>query len=698
MQGQSSENFFHLDVAVGAGYVGVGGAVGVSVLDSDTTAIIGANTRINRSGGNVGADARQGVYVTAANSASGTHFTGAAAGGFVGVGAAVQVGSLRNDTAARILGNADVAASGDVAVNGLSRIDLSSLTISGAGGFVGVAGAVSVWSVGTPLSRGYQNDQGTSADSFSLNGGSADSDAAGQASTAKSSVGSVLGGFSGGSAGSGQQRVHDRAGAAGTLVSGSGPSQADWLALINATAPAQGTEATVAAGTSIQAGKAITVNAQQWANLDFLVGSVAGGAVGAGAGIGVFSTALNTNAFAAGSYAAGGRFSVNSQLDATVDVTSFAGAGGIVGLGAAVGVLSDHSNQQSALGDGVRVKAASEVDVSATSNRAIHLNTVQISVGGVALGASFTRLSSDGLVAADIGIGANIGQDAGQTVGALHLNAEANFDDTAHTVAAAVGAVAISANFAIVDVTPVLRASVGTGSLIQVSGDATIDTVSTGSADAVVTTVAAGAASTGVSLSSANFSPTVQALFGATALLNAGGLIRVQARNNHDGSNALTGKGAFAKSYAPGFGGFTGNGAVPTANANASLKASVGSVEPIYGLVVLGLVHPSRVKRNADARAGDRLVLGKPLGVGVLSAALKKEELDAAGYALMVATTTQLNTAGPDLAALDGVRTRLDRRHRLRLGWPCAGTGARLQLCGPSRLVARALAGECAYP
>jgi selenophosphate synthase len=64
---------------------------------------------------------------------------------------------------------------------------------------------------------------------------------------------------------------------------------------------------------------------------------------------------------------------------------------------------------------------------------------------------------------------------------------------------------------------------------------------------------------------------------------------------------------------------------------------SIDSPEPIYGLVALGLVHPKRVKRNADARAGDRLVLGKPLGVGVLSAALKKGELSDAGYEQMVA-------------------------------------------------------------
>ena len=52
---------------------------------------------------------------------------------------------------------------------------------------------------------------------------------------------------------------------------------------------------------------------------------------------------------------------------------------------------------------------------------------------------------------------------------------------------------------------------------------------------------------------------------------------------------------------------------------------TIDSVEPIYGLVVMGLVHPDKVRRNADAKAGDVLVLGKPIGVGVLSAALKKE-------------------------------------------------------------------------
>ena len=87
---------------------------------------------------------------------------------------------------------------------------------------------------------------------------------------------------------------------------------------------------------------------------------------------------------------------------------------------------------------------------------------------------------------------------------------------------------------------------------------------------------------------------------------------------------------------------------------------TIDSVEAIYGLVVMGLVHPKRVKRNADARPGDVLVLGKPLGVGVMSAALKKEKLGPAGYAEMIANATQLNTPGPDLAAMPGVHALTD--------------------------------------
>jgi selenide,water dikinase len=87
---------------------------------------------------------------------------------------------------------------------------------------------------------------------------------------------------------------------------------------------------------------------------------------------------------------------------------------------------------------------------------------------------------------------------------------------------------------------------------------------------------------------------------------------------------------------------------------------SIDAPEPIYGLVGIGVVDPARVKKNSGGQAGDVLILGKPLGVGIYSAALKKGALDDAGYAAMIAATTQLNTPGPDLAALDGVHAMTD--------------------------------------
>ena len=87
---------------------------------------------------------------------------------------------------------------------------------------------------------------------------------------------------------------------------------------------------------------------------------------------------------------------------------------------------------------------------------------------------------------------------------------------------------------------------------------------------------------------------------------------------------------------------------------------SIDSVEPIYGLVALGLVHPDRVLTNAGARAGDELILTKGLGVGVLSAAFKQERITPEGYAALIGSTTQLNTLGQALADMPSVHAMTD--------------------------------------
>jgi len=87
---------------------------------------------------------------------------------------------------------------------------------------------------------------------------------------------------------------------------------------------------------------------------------------------------------------------------------------------------------------------------------------------------------------------------------------------------------------------------------------------------------------------------------------------------------------------------------------------TIDTVEPIYGLVAIGVVDPKRIKRNAGARAGDSLILGKPLGIGVYGAALKRGALADDRYRVMLDSTTRLNTPGIALAELRDVHALTD--------------------------------------
>jgi len=118
---------------------------------------------------------------------------------------------------------------------------------------------------------------------------------------------------------------------------------------------------------------------------------------------------------------------------------------------------------------------------------------------------------------------------------------------------------------------------------------------------------------------------------------------------------------------------------------------SIDSVEPIYGLVALGLVHPDRVLTNRTGQAGDVLILTKPLGVGVLSAAFKQDRLEVDGYAALIRTTTQLNTLGRLLPDQPGVHAVTDvtgfglMGHALEMA-EGSGLLAELNVGGPSVL------------
>lgn len=110
---------------------------------------------------------------------------------------------------------------------------------------------------------------------------------------------------------------------------------------------------------------------------------------------------------------------------------------------------------------------------------------------------------------------------------------------------------------------------------------------------------------------------------------------------------------------------------------------TIDSVEPIYGLVAIGLVNPKNLKRNSGAKPGDKLILGKPLGVGIYSAAFKKGNLKQGDYAAFIDSTTRLNTPGPMLSCLDGVHALTDVTgfgllgHLLEI---CKGSGVSAQV------------------
>ncbi len=118
---------------------------------------------------------------------------------------------------------------------------------------------------------------------------------------------------------------------------------------------------------------------------------------------------------------------------------------------------------------------------------------------------------------------------------------------------------------------------------------------------------------------------------------------------------------------------------------------SIDSVEPIYGLVALGLVHPDKVLTNRGGQAGDLLILTKALGVGVLSNGFKQQRLSDAEYSALIASTTQLNSVGATLADEPGVHAVTDVTgfgllgHALEMARP-AGRTAELYARAPAVL------------
>ncbi len=157
VQASSSENIFGLAASIGGGAVGVAGAVDVAIAHVDTKAFVGPSAQVNAKGG---AGAAQGVDVAAVDFVKTLTIAGGAAGGVVGVGGGVDIGVVDETTQAYLGTGSTVDANGDVNVYALAHEEIQSFAVGFGAGFVGVAGAVSVWTIGTQTVSTYNQAAG----------------------------------------------------------------------------------------------------------------------------------------------------------------------------------------------------------------------------------------------------------------------------------------------------------------------------------------------------------------------------------------------------------------------------------------------------------------------------------------------------------------------------------------------------------
>ena len=410
VQANSSEDLFSVGASAAGGfYAGVAGGVTVEVIDSDTTAYIGANANVNT--GSLNENAKQSVNVSAANKVDAFTFAGALGIGAAGVAGGVDVGVVRNDTTATIGSNAQVKARSDVDVNALSREDVETYAVSVGGGAVGIAASVIVWSLGTEFDSSYSYDetnQETSSTSTqsetpleksTLNTilSSESDQSAGQEGDPTGGFASNLGSYSAtdqngaDTAPDNTQLLGTKMAAAGTRLDSSTSSSliADALA-----GPITGgTKAYIATGADVRAGDDVNIRADDWAKFYSVSGSAAIGGGAIGASVVVVNINSNVSAYI------DDNAQVQAGPDAGDDVLVRANfkddlyglvIAGQVSAGASVGaqvvVFNDTSDQVAFIDKGATVsQAGGTVTVEAKADRDLEAWSTG---GGLSLGAA----------------------------------------------------------------------------------------------------------------------------------------------------------------------------------------------------------------------------------------------------------------------------------------------------------------------
>ncbi len=614
VQAQSNETIVHIVAAGGVGFVGVSGAVGVASLNITTNATVGSGAVINDANPAL-ANGNQSVYVDAADNFGFQAYVIGVAGGFVGVTGAVDVGTLADNVAAVVDSGALVYAKQAVDVGAAGLQSLTGYVISGAGGFVGAGASVMDWSIGQALQTNYSDNNGHSADGLVNGSGDPDSNAGQQSQTSASMV-TGSGGIGGlttmasvnpnSSAG----RINSATGSAGGMVNSAAPTKGTILAMQSATPVNPGTSAVIQSGAQVHAGGAIGVIAEEQATATEFLGQVSGGVVGVGAAVDILSFNDNVQASDDGTNTAGGNVFAYASLNSDITITALDLSAGFVGLGAGVVVVTDNSVTKATLGS---VSTPGNVSVTATSTQTIGVTTGQASIGAIGAGATFTEVTMGGSTTATVDAGAVIGSLA-SPVGSLSVDANALQTVDVQTTAVTAGIGSFGANFTIVNVDPTIDAAVGANAVVDASGAVAVIATSTPNVQGSTFGVSAGGLSVGVSLTQLTVAPAITAEMDNGVNVSAGSL-------NVGAASYLPASGWGAIASATGSAGaLIGVVSTNTQSSNNDVVTSfIGSSAKIavVGAVVVTALNYTAQKTSSDSNA-----------FGIIAAGLAKSQSD----------------------------------------------------------------------
>ncbi|MFZ2267304.1 MAG: leukotoxin LktA family filamentous adhesin [Azonexus sp.] len=504
---EASEDISSVTASAAGGGVGVAGAVGVKVVKTETTAYIGDNTKVNqtRSG------AAQDVTVSATDDVLLSGGGGAASAGLYAAGASAEVNIVRNTTTAYLGDDTLVKAGRDVAVSASASKEVQSVAAAAAGGYsAAIGGAVSVVTIGAKLDSDSQGSlRGSSG------GESGDTASFADGKVKQDKVSGALGN---------SEHVQGMKGDVSGQVAGLGVA-----ADMNETSVSSldKTQAYVGNRSQIIAGGKVDVTASDKTQLTINAVGAAGGFVGIGGALGIGITNSTTEAFVGSSAQIEADGNVNVEANAGnvntsgSTVRAVAGAGGIVGLSAAVSVLDDSSTSRAYIGSDSQVRKAQTLSVKANTRRKATADTIGASVGALAVGASVARSEFTGHTSAYLENGVLVGKTSGKTVDDVLVAASDESIAAAHATAGTAGILAGSGADAKATVGSRIEASLGNDVAIVAQDTVTISASATPQSEASALGINIGAGAVGASLATAKSDATVITSLGTNDEISA---------------------------------------------------------------------------------------------------------------------------------------------------------------------------------